>query len=96
MPRVAEPARTNTRVRSFRVTRANGTLLGFDDEAILTPTETNRQTLLDRAGNAIAANNAYIAKPAPTAAEQTAQILLLTRECSALIRLMLDRIEAAD
>lgn len=96
MPRTPDPTRSNSRIRAFRVTNAAGKLLGFDDEIILTPAETNRQALTDRANQSLAVNAAYLTKPNPTPAEQAAQLRQLTLETSALIRLMMDRIESVD
>lgn len=50
----------------------------------------NRQDLLTKARQAIAVNNIYIARAAPTVAQNTAQIRVLTRECTALIKLLLE------
>ena len=54
----------------------------------------NASTLLARAQLALTQNATYLALPTPTAAQQTAQINRLTRECSALIRLLLGQTES--
>lgn len=56
-----------------------------------------RDTLTGRAGAALAANDAFLAiAGTPTNAQVLAQVRILTRECSALIRLALDRLETAE
>lgn len=59
-------------------------------------TEQNRATLNQRAEGALAANAAYLALATPTAAQQAQQITRVTRECSALIRLMLGALDSLD
>lgn len=55
---------------------------------------TNAATLRTRAQLALAANANYLALPDPvTLVQATAQIKLLTRECTALIRLVLNLID---
>jgi hypothetical protein len=56
------------------------------------PQDANRSTLRDRAGQALATNAAYLALTNPTAAQNTAHLRAVTRECNALIRLLLERL----
>jgi hypothetical protein len=56
----------------------------------------NRTTLTDRAAAALAVNRAYIANPAPTTAESIAQVKALTRQNTAVIRLLLGLLEEVD
>lgn len=56
----------------------------------------NAATLRARAANALAANKTYLARATPTAAQNTAQIRVLTQECDALIRLVLNKLDATD
>jgi len=56
----------------------------------------NAQTLRARAAAALSANATYLARVTPTASENTAQVRLLTRENTALIRLVLNKLDATD
>lgn len=53
-----------------------------------------RGQLLAKAANALAANATFLALPAPNNAQVIAQVQLLTREVSALIRLAADRLDS--
>lgn len=56
----------------------------------------NRATLEQRAIGALATNKTYLARTAPTTAQNAAQVQALTREASAVIRLLLNRLDATD
>ncbi len=94
-------ARTRTltvddgRIRRYEI-RDDGVLVGYDTEHVLSAEETNAVTLRDRARQAVAANVAYLALSPPTAAQTTTQVRLLTRQCTALIRLLLENLESTD
>jgi hypothetical protein len=53
----------------------------------------NRATLQQRAQAALTANGTYLGLANPTTGEAVAQVARLTRECSALIRLLLDALD---
>lgn len=55
-------------------------------------TETNRTTLEDRVRQALTDNSDYLAIAQPTAAQATAQVDRLTRQVSALIRLVVNEL----
>lgn len=56
----------------------------------------NRATLEQRAATAMADNRTFLALTSPTNAQTLAQVKLLTRECQAIIRLMLGRLDSTD
>ena len=53
----------------------------------------NHRTLRQRAEGALASNGDFLALSSPTNAQTLAQVRLLTREASALIRLVLDKVD---
>lgn len=80
-------------IRRYRVTDAGGTTIGYDDELIPTAEDTNAATLRSRAQQALTANAAFLAVGSPTNAQTLTQVQRLTRECSALIRLLLGQLD---
>ncbi len=58
--------------------------------------DVNKSTLQQRATDSIAANNTYLAIATPTNAQVAAQVRFLTRESSAVIRLLLNQFDAVD
>ena len=63
-------------------------------EQVDTPqTLINERSVRDKARLALTANATYLALANPTAAQNTAQIKKLTRECSGLIRLLLNQLD---
>lgn len=77
---------------SKRRTYQDGELVAEMDITI--PDEVpNRATISGRAEAALAANATFLALPNPTNAQNVAQVQRLTRECSALIRLLIGRLE---
>lgn len=57
-------------------------------------TVTNRQELQGKAATALATNATYLALASPTSAQAITQVAVLTRECSALIRLLLGLLDS--
>jgi hypothetical protein len=62
--------------------------------AAATTTDTNRSTIEQRAQQALAANETFLALASPTNAQNAAQIKLLTRECQGLIRLAIKALDS--
>lgn len=67
---------------------------GFTDTLTWKPGSigANRDDITAKARQALAANTAFLAIASPTNAQVVAQVNRLTRECSALIRLVLDEL----
>lgn len=72
------------------------TLQAAVDAHVAVDEDGNRATLQQRAAAALDANRTYLALTGPTAAQTTAQVKTLTRECTALIRLLLNRLDSTD
>lgn len=66
------------------------------DAHVAIDTAANQATLRQRAETAIGANNTFLALASPTNAQTLAQVKLLTRECSAVIRLLLGKLDSTD
>lgn len=58
--------------------------------------EVNKVTIEDRAVAALADNRTFLAIASPTNAQVVAQVKALTRQNSAVIRLILNRLEGTD
>lgn len=65
-----------------------GTEVARGYEPPQSPEQSNRADLVNKAQQALTANATYLALASPSTAQNTAQIQRLTREASALIRLL--------
>lgn len=77
---------------------ADGRLLSEEEieESPQTPEQGNAATLRRRIDLALEANRAYLAAANPTPTQTAAQVKLLTQETTALIRLLLGRLDGTD
>jgi len=57
------------------------------------PIQVNTDTLHARCHQALSTNAAFLALASPTNAQTLAQVKVLTRECTALIRLLLNQVD---
>lgn len=64
--------------------------------AALAVTDGNRTTLTDRAVTALQGNRDFLALSAPTSAQTLAQVKALTRQNTAVIRLLLNLLDGTD
>lgn len=63
-------------------------------QATTSPSLVNQATITQRAQAALATNTTYLAIPTPSNAQIAAQVQALTKECSALIRLLLGLLDS--
>lgn len=70
----------------------NGSLVGTR-QATVPVEQTNRDTLQSRAQAALAANLTYLNLASPSTAQNTAQLQRVTKECNAVIRLLLGQLD---
>lgn len=69
---------------------------GVQVSSVQATRDANRQTLIDRATQALDTNRAFTALPSPTQAQALAQVQALTRQNTALIRLLVGLLDATD
>lgn len=78
----------------YTVLDDNGVQIGTDVVHIPTVSDINLAALQSKAQAAIAANVTFLGLASPTTPQAVAQVQLLTRECSALIRLLLGLLDS--
>lgn len=83
-------------VRVYEVTDDGGTVIGRDYEAIQTPAMLNEATIRDRATTALTVNRDFLAIASPSNAQTLAQVKALTRQNTAVIRLLLGLLDDTD
>lgn len=94
MPRTRDPDRSVPGlVDVFVITDAAGAVIG-EEIVDLRPVLLDRGVIERKAVQALDANIAFLALPTPTNAQVAAQVNRLTRECSALIRLLLGLLDS--
>lgn len=80
--------------RVWEHTDGTGKIIGSSTERyLLDAPEANRATLRERTKQALAANATFLALASPTNAQTLAQVRALTRECTALISLLLNHVD---
>lgn len=67
-----------------------------EDEVTPQDRRSNADVLKKRASDALQTNRDFLATERPTPSQTSAQVRHLTEECSALIRLLLGRLEGTD
>ena len=60
------------------------------------PVTINYLAIYTKGVQAIANNAAFLAIPTPTQAQTVAQVQLLTRECTAIMRLLVNQLDTTD
>jgi hypothetical protein len=82
--------------QAFEMRDDDGKVLHRGWTAKLGPEETVRVALVNKAGAALAANNAYLALGTATPAQRDAYLRVMARELNALIRLVLGQLDDDD
>lgn len=83
-------------VRRYRVRDDNGEVIGADEEPVLAPAQINEQALRGRLLAGIRTNITYLRKPSPTEAVITAQVQELSRQVTAIERLLLELLDSTE
>ncbi len=98
---VARPADTATKTTDRSIQNIGGTWTVVwtqrdqtADELASTTANTNRATITTAAGNALSANQTYLAIASPSAAQVAAQVRALTQQMDGAIRLLINRLDA--
>jgi hypothetical protein len=87
---------TTATYRRYRVTDAQGAVIGEDLETIPAPEQVNESTIRQQAASALAGNRTFLAIASPTGAQVTAQVKALTRQSNGVIRLVLGQLDSTD
>lgn len=83
-------------VQVYQVLNGAGVQVGTDVVEIPTAQDINLAALQSRASAALAVNATFLGIASPTNAQTLAQVKVLTKECSALIRLLLGLLDSTD
>lgn len=101
---VAKPADTQTHTHDRTITLVGGIptetwtqRLWTAEELAARTADTNAATIRSRAETALTANAAFLAiGPAPTNVQVRDHVILMTKECTGLIRLVLDKLDSTE
>lgn len=85
-----------TITRSRPIVAPDGSIQIITEQVEVAQADLNRDDLTAKATAALTANAAYLTLTSPTAAQTTAQVQRLTRECTAVIRLLLGLLDTTD
>lgn len=82
-----------TITRTYPIIASDGSRKMVTEQIEILQTDLNRDDLTTKAVQALATNATYLALASPSTVQNTAQIQRLTRECNAIIRLLLNQLD---
>jgi hypothetical protein len=88
--------RSQDGISTYEANQTPAALQAAVDAAPLNERDANITAIRDKARQALAANDTFLALSNPNNAQTLAQVQRLTRECSALIRLVIGAVDTTD